>query len=645
MFKRFRHIPPILAAVFFLFVGISPASTGSGGGYHYIDGNEPDGPAFDWVDISVTGTALVMGDYDAVAVALPFDFVYNGITYPSGYTIMVGSNGHVDFEEDYNCNLAENLYDIEIPWSDADCASDSWGKNPLIAPWFDDLEPADQSGSPRYGDIYYAVAGTAPNRRLVIQWDAPPYGCHDPADMLSFQLILYETTNSIIFQYKDAETSAGCGLSSNGGSATVGLGLSNSVGLQYSANTPSITTGLSILFATGVGYTVIPTEGLATGEDGSTAAFGVALNSQPTGNVVIDITSSNTAEGTVSPSSLTFTTTNWGGLQTVTVTGVDDSLADGDQAYSVELIVNAAGTLDANYQLLDPPDVSATNMDDDTAGFAVSTISGNTTEAGGQATFTVSLASQPTGDVAIDITSSDTTEGTASPSSLTFTTSDWDSPRTVTVTGVDDSAVDGDQSYTVLLGAAASLDPDYSGLDPDDVAVLNLDDDSPNALPTAPVLLSPSDGRTGLETPLAFRWKPSTDSDGDTVTYDLFICTNSTFSSSTCSIPVNAEAITALSASGVRYAGAGMGVLLAGILMAAGASRRKKAVLALAAALMAALLLVSCGGGGGGGSPKSSSDVAYTVTNLDPDTLYHWKVVASDGKGSTESKPWSFTTR
>jgi hypothetical protein len=647
MFKRFRHIPPILAAVFFLFVGISHASTDSGGGYHYIDGNEPDGPVFDWVDISATGTALNLIDDDAVAVALPFDFVYNGITYYAGYSIMVGSNGHMDFAEDYNCNLAANFDDREIPWSDANCASDSWGKNPLLAPWFDDLDPS--AG----GNVFFQAKGTSPNRQLVIQWDAPPYGCYDPADMLSFQVILYETTNSIIFQYKDAATTASCiddyGLkpekpASNGGSATVGLGLSNTVGLQYSANTPSITNGLAILFTTGVGYTVIPTEGIATGEDGSAAAFGVALNSQPTGDVVIDITSSNTAEGTASPPSLTFTNASWGGLQSVTVTGVDDSLADGDQAYSVELIVNAVGTLDANYELLDPPDVSVTNRDDETAGFAVSAISGDTTEAGGQASFTVRLTSQPTGDVVIGVTSSDTAEGTVDKSSLVFTPADWDVEQTVTVTGADDSAVDGNQGYTVLLGAATSLDLDYDGLDPNDVAVLNLDDDSANALPTAPVLLSPPDGELGLATPIVFTWEPSNDPDGDTVTYDLFICTNSAFSDSICSTPVNTEAITALSASGVRYAGTGMGVLIAGIVMAAGASRRRKAAMLLSAALMAALLLVSCGGGGGG-SPKSSTDVTHTVTNLDPGTIYHWKVAASDGQGSTESTPWSFGTQ
>ena len=45
-----------------------------------------------------------------------------------------------------------------------------------------------------------------------------------------------------------------------------------------------------------------------------------------------------------------------------------------------------------------------------------------TTEGGGTASFTVVLNTQPTASVTIALSSSDTTEGTVSPASLTFTT-------------------------------------------------------------------------------------------------------------------------------------------------------------------------------------------------------------------------------
>ena len=48
--------------------------------------------------------------------------------------------------------------------------------------------------------------------------------------------------------------------------------------------------------------------------------------------MTIALSSSDTTEGTVGPASLTFTTANWNVAQTVTVTGVDDAVVDGDVA-------------------------------------------------------------------------------------------------------------------------------------------------------------------------------------------------------------------------------------------------------------------------------------------------------------------------
>ena len=106
----------------------------------------------------------------------------------------------------------------------------------------------------------------------------------------------------------------------------------------------------------------------------------------------------------------------------------------------------------------------------------VGAVSGSTSEAATTSTFTVVLASQPTATVTIAVTSSDTTEGTVSPGLLTFTTTDWNTAQTVTVTGVDDPADDGDITYTIALAPAAG--GDYTGIDPTDVSVTNTDNDT-----------------------------------------------------------------------------------------------------------------------------------------------------------------------
>ena len=112
-----------------------------------------------------------------------------------------------------------------------------------------------------------------------------------------------------------------------------------------------------------VGISVVPTSGLVTTEAGGEDTFTVVLTSEPTGNVTIDLSSDNTAEGTVAPPSLTFTPGNALTPQVVTITGVDDFIVDGDVAYTISTA--AAVSSDTDYNGLDPSDISGINQDDD----------------------------------------------------------------------------------------------------------------------------------------------------------------------------------------------------------------------------------------------------------------------------------------
>src|SRR5262249_19279705 len=153
------------------------------------------------------------------------------------------------------------------------------------------------------------------------------------------------------------------------------------------------------------GFTVTPTNNLVTSESGGTDTFTVVLDKAPAADVTIGVSSSNTGEGTVSPSSLTFNSGNWNIPQTVTVTGGDDAVIDGTVSYTV--ILGAATSADANYNGINPVDVSVQNIDNE-SGISVSPTSGLiTTEAGGTDTFNVHLNTQPTANVTIGLSSSD----------------------------------------------------------------------------------------------------------------------------------------------------------------------------------------------------------------------------------------------
>lgn len=238
---------------------------------------------------------------------------------------------------------------------------------------------------------------------------------------------------------------------------------------------------------------VTPTTGLTTTEAGGQTFFTVSLGARPSADVTIALSTNDPTEGTVSPATLTFTKDNYNGAQVVTVTGVDDAQADGNVAYAI--VLAPATSTDKKYNGMDPADVAVANVDNETAGITVTPVAGlRTTEAGGAATFTVVLNSQPTGDVTIPVASSDPTEGLAAPVALVFTPVNYAAPQMVTVTGVDDTEADGEVAYTVVLGATTSVDPAYNALDPADVALGNVDND------TAGVSVEPTTGLVTSET-------------------------------------------------------------------------------------------------------------------------------------------------
>lgn len=111
------------------------------------------------------------------------------------------------------------------------------------------------------------------------------------------------------------------------------------------------------------GITVVPVSGLITTEAGGKAVFEVVLNTQPTSEVAIPITSSNEAEGVVYPDILIFDPDTWDVPQTVTITGVDDDMVDGDVSYTVW--VGPTVSDDPVYEGLSEVAVSVVNRDDE----------------------------------------------------------------------------------------------------------------------------------------------------------------------------------------------------------------------------------------------------------------------------------------
>ena len=212
---------------------------------------------------------------------------------------------------------------------------------------------------------------------------------------------------------------------------------------------------------------------------GRTDSYTMVLEVKPTASVTIVASSSAPAAAMVSPAILTFTPSNWNTAQAVTVTGVDDKVDQVDNR-SVTISHSATST-DVRYNNIAIDDIIATVVDDDGAGVTIKESDDDTsvTEAPGEGrtdTYTVMLDSQPTATVSIVVISDMPTAAMVSPAILTFTTSNWNTGQTVTVTGVDDKVDQSGNRSVTISHSATSTDPNYNNITIDDVTATVMDD-------------------------------------------------------------------------------------------------------------------------------------------------------------------------
>jgi subtilisin family serine protease len=178
--------------------------------------------SFNWIDISSSGTNMNLTD-DSHYYSIPFNFNFYGQSYAN---IAVGSNGGIYFD-----NAELGYENKSIP--------SNMSINTLIAVFWDDLNPEASGG------VFYEIQDTAPNRRLIIQWNQVPlYGINGNG---SIQAILEEASGNIIMQYLDVNFNDSS--YNNGASATVGLQRSADFAQQYSYNQANLSDNMAILWS------------------------------------------------------------------------------------------------------------------------------------------------------------------------------------------------------------------------------------------------------------------------------------------------------------------------------------------------------------------------------------------------------------
>ena len=164
---------------------------------------------FAFEDISGSGTRILNGtDESSVEISIPFLFQFYGGDYDQinistnglmsfGGAITSGVNVNTDFAPSPNVHAIYVLWDDWhfIPNNDGlGCCSDADG-------------------------VYWEVKGTTPNQRLIVQWNRA-YGVTSSPESVTFEAILFENTNRVVFQYQDVTSGD---TRNSGASATVGI--------------------------------------------------------------------------------------------------------------------------------------------------------------------------------------------------------------------------------------------------------------------------------------------------------------------------------------------------------------------------------------------------------------------------------------
>ena len=172
--------------------------------------------------------------------------------------------------------------------------------------------------------------------------------------------------------------------------------------------------------------------------------------------VTIEVPEGRADDIEVSHASLTFTMDNWDDAQEVTVTATDDDV-DADKA-NVVLAISADGGGYSDIVGDDADDVTVDITDNDVAGVTLTGLVGREVREGGSVSYQVVLDTEPANNVSILVTA-----GTYN-ATFNFTTNNWSTAQSGTITAPDDDGVNASRAQTVGVTIAGYNSADGSAV-------------------------------------------------------------------------------------------------------------------------------------------------------------------------------------
>ena len=327
-----------------------------------------------------------------------------------------------------------------------------------------------------------------------------------PTDRLTIMLSspIASTTNTVVLSYDPSVL----GLDSD----------SNPQGLQDAAGNP-VASFTQVIKAPPTVTLSGPPQAV---NEGNGLAFTLTLDKPGSTDLTVDVAISETGDmvAEADAGSRQVTVAQGQTQARFTIATENDNVAEDDSTVTVMLVADNANP--ATYQVGAAAAATVTVTDNDTARVSVSAATTLTVDEGSSEVYTLALDNQPSGNVTITPASGDSDAVSLSPASLTFTTTNWDTPRTVTVTGVDDAdtadetvtishGVSGYGAITVAAAVTVSVtdtDEDVTIADAVTVSVTDTDEDITELIEENGPTASMPDTTAA----------PVTDTDGDTST-------------------------------------------------------------------------------------------------------------------------------
>lgn len=249
------------------------------------------------------------------AIALGFEFVYNGIAYTA---VRVSSDGFLDFNFSSNSTLTSDNGSI---------TSSTSTFKPVIAALWDDLELDDVSTSS--SNVYYY--SDAANKLFTIEWTNIENNQNNNSnDNLNFQVVLNGVTGEISFNY----------------------------GTMYAANLSNWSYSIGLAdFTTTTTRNATTVKLLATANSTTTNTFTTNLSTLPSSNSSLFFTPPTILTAATIASiapSLTTATVNWNAAQTSSATPFKYQVMYKNSMTTTWLTENVTGATSFQIQNLDP---------------------------------------------------------------------------------------------------------------------------------------------------------------------------------------------------------------------------------------------------------------------------------------------------